>query len=357
VLARLLTTARIGIGLVLLPPICLLACIGWEESRIWTPLDIPVSFSEGRIRTASFEINVRTAYDIVLLFDRSWLLYPATCEGGICQPMGPLDATWSVSKNGRVALNEKTQVGLDHYDLGRFVAGRGHYAINLEVHGDVAILNSASPRLRVEVAGGEQNHSAAWLNSCVLFCWCLTPIGVFMLIRVVNANREQDETASILKHALRQAGWPIQAGSVATVRRKRCVPHRPLCLKSSTSSLILVTVLAAGGLFIWPLYFLSRPTPRGLPIRLLRSEYQPPSHGIQPVLIRIARNHDITVSGQAVSPEDFGSVLGREIAQRPPAWPLYIEGDPNLEWMDIVRVIDAVQADGRDVVLLKSGER
>jgi biopolymer transport protein ExbD len=219
-----------------------------------------------------------------------------------------------------------------------------------------------------KMAGNEHCYTVAWLNSAIFFCLFLTPLGGFMLIRAVNANRGENEAALTLKHALTQPGaqlgWRFRGGPVATLIGKRYRPrplsgiHGPLFLRSSSSSLILVTVLGACGLFIWPEYFLSHPTPHGLPIRLLRNEYlTQPITTIQPLLIQVRSDHGIAVNRQAVSPGNFDERLRRELALRSPNWPVYVEGDPNLQWMDIVRLIDAVQAHGRNVFLLKSGNR
>jgi hypothetical protein len=116
-----------------------------------------------------------------------------------------------------------------------------------------------------------------------------------------------------------------------------------------------VLVLELVGLFIWPFYFLSHPTPVGVRLRVLRREYvSQPSLGIQPLLIHIASDRRLQVNGRAVLAEDFVSAIRDELPLRPVSWPVYIEASPDLEWQYALRVVEAVQAFDRNVVLLKS---
>jgi uncharacterized protein (DUF779 family) len=45
-------------------------------------------------------------------------------------------------------------------------------------------------------------------------------------------------------------------------------------------------------------------------------------------------------------------MLETELSRRPPDWPVYVEGDVNLEWKDVVRAIDIVRGKGAQVALL-----
>jgi hypothetical protein len=51
----------------------------------------------------------------------------------------------------------------------------------------------------------------------------------------------------------------------------------------------------------------------------------------------------------------LGFKLGREIRKlttRPPTWPVYFEGDQDLEWQDAAKVIDLIRGSKAEVVLL-----
>jgi biopolymer transport protein ExbD len=360
VLARLLTTARIGIGLTLLPPICLLACIGWEESRIWTPLNIPVSFSEGRIRTVPFNINIATTYNVWLAFDRRSAVFHGPYEDYYLDWV--LDARWSASTKGRVVATETTRINADSRYLGNFTAGRGRYALDLEVKGGASVLNAGSPRLIIYLAGHEREDSSARITIAVLLCIFWIPIGVFTLIRAAITSREAKATAFLSTHSFTQAGGQGAPRSKnpfrITFSEKRYGPrpqtgaHGPLYPRLPTVSLFIVLILELIGMFFWSV---SHPTPVGLHIKLLRKEnLGQPSPGIQPLSIYVDRDHRLYVNGRAVAPDGLPSLLRTELPLRPPSWPVYVEGDPSLDWLWVVRVIDAVQAHGSNVVLQTS---
>lgn len=50
--------------------------------------------------------------------------------------------------------------------------------------------------------------------------------------------------------------------------------------------------------------------------------------------------------------EDFSALLKKELARLPPDWPVYVEGDPDLEWLQVAEVIDAVRGQQAEVILL-----
>ena len=60
--ARLPLTARIGLGLVLIGVCWFGYWSVWARTRIWVPLQMPISLSQGHIRTAEFKINLEGSY-------------------------------------------------------------------------------------------------------------------------------------------------------------------------------------------------------------------------------------------------------------------------------------------------------
>jgi biopolymer transport protein ExbD len=98
------------------------------------------------------------------------------------------------------------------------------------------------------------------------------------------------------------------------------------------------------------------PLPVGLKIRLREPEIE---HGRMPGLqpLRIYVGYDghqpiVTVDSQAVSWDDFATVLKRELWRRPPNWPVYLDGDRDMEWGNAVRAMDVINGFGAQVVLL-----
>jgi hypothetical protein len=98
--------------------------------------------------------------------------------------------------------------------------------------------------------------------------------------------------------------------------------------------------------------------PKGLRVHLLRlgitSQRNP---GIQPVLVQLESRGrrgrpSLYVDFQPVSWEDFGVVLQKELNQRPPNWPVYFQGDPDMEWDWAGKTIDAIRGLQAEVILL-----
>ncbi len=52
---------------------------------------------------------------------------------------------------------------------------------------------------------------------------------------------------------------------------------------------------------------------------------------------------------------DFDTFLRRELLRRPPDWPVYVEGDRELEFERVAKAIDVIRAAGIQVVLLTPG--
>jgi biopolymer transport protein ExbD len=256
---------------------------------------------------------------------------------------------------------ETTAINVESNYLGNFTVARGH-VLDLDVTGNGSALDLGSPRLIIYLAGHEQEDASARIHTALLLCFLGIPVGIFMLIRAVITNREERAAAFLRSNSFTQPGGlgsPTSKNPFRiTFSEKRYGPrqqtgaHGPLYPRLPTMSLILVSVLEVAGMASW---LVSPFTSRGLPIRLLRHGYvSQPSSRIQPLLIYVDRDHRLLLSGQVVPPGDFESVLRSELPLRPPAWPVYVEGDHNLEWLYVVRVIEAVQPYGRNVVLLKS---
>jgi biopolymer transport protein ExbD len=249
--------------------------------------------------------------------------------------------------------------------VGNFIAGWGSYVLDLEVKGDDSVLNAGSPRLIIDLAGHEHKESSARITIAVLLCIFWIPVGVFMLIRAAMTNREAKATAFLSTHSFTQPGGQGSPRSKnpfrITFSEKRYGPrphtgaHGPLYPRLPTTSLLIVLILEVTAIPYWSV---SRPIPVGLHIKLLRKEnLGQPSPGIQPLSIYVDRDHRVYVNGRTVAPDGLPSVLRTELPLRPPSWPVYVRGDPSLDWLWVVRVIDAVQAYEGNVVLLTSRDR
>lgn len=126
------------------------------------------------------------------------------------------------------------------------------------------------------------------------------------------------------------------------------------------SGLSYVPLIVASILFLLLTVFLTlgRATPIGLSVRLLRVGVEgPASPGAPPLIIKVesAGHHTpprLYINWQPVSREDFDSALGKELRIRPPDWPVYVEGDPELDWREVATIIDRVRGHHAEVILL-----
>ena len=90
-------------------------------------------------------------------------------------------------------------------------------------------------------------------------------------------------------------------------------------------------------------------TARGLRVRVLRPGIATVrSPGIQPILVRVEycrsdKRPILNVDWRPVAWEDFDIVLQKELIRRPPNWPVYLEGDPDMEWRWAVKTIDRIR--------------
>ena len=102
---------------------------------------------------------------------------------------------------------------------------------------------------------------------------------------------------------------------------------------------------------------MNHPEPMGLVVHLFRPERVAPRNaGIQPLLIRVESAGTgpahLYVDSRLVAWEDFDGVLRKEIRLRPLDWPVYLEGDPNMEWRWAVKAMDTVRGAHGEVTLL-----
>ena len=96
--------------------------------------------------------------------------------------------------------------------------------------------------------------------------------------------------------------------------------------------------------------------PHGLRLRVARV-MGPTTPGIQPLRIQVAldpasRRPVVYVGSELVAPENLEPRFKRELGLRPPDWPVYVAGDPALEWRSVAEIIDIAEGQQAEVVLL-----
>jgi hypothetical protein len=189
----------------------------WDATRIRTPLNEPVSLSQGHIRTPEFQINVPSAYQIEVEVNRGFDFWGVPCliGGDQCQGNpGVLAVSWSLSRGGRVIANGSSN-GSDRTvqgkaTLGRVVggfdAGKGSYVLDLDVLRDGSRLNGGAPRLVVLEAGYAHWTYNDIRSAIFLLFLLLTGPGTYLAIRPTLARGREKLAALARSCSITQPG-------------------------------------------------------------------------------------------------------------------------------------------------------
>ena len=358
---RLSVTFCIGLGLILIGAGWFGGWYWWASTRIWVPVEVPVSLAPGHVRTPEFAINVASTYLIEITLQRELDVKGRRCYPGYGCPFD-LSMSWALRKDGRVLARGR---GTDGSRIGKFRAGEGRYVLDVDVSQDGSHFNAAEPHLAVIVMG-DQPERVDWEGSRARAALLvLGAVGVLMIIRSAILSRQEKQASLIKAYALTQAGPQSPAFRRAAVSGSIRVIHpasegkyigdprpsraRPLSGLSSIA-LLLIEVL----LVLIITFLVLRPiTPKGIRIRLLRPGVSAqPSPGIQPLVVRVERDGRLYVNSELVPTERLDSLLRKELNRRPPDWPVYVEGDGDMDWGDVLDVIDRLRGLHAEVVLL-----
>jgi hypothetical protein len=222
--------------------------------------------------------------------------------------------------------------------------------LNLRIAHDGGRFNGRHPRLTIKQVGGMREAVA------VQGLWAFWG---FVLVAIAGASAA---FAGRLRYWNRSN--PILAPPRPAAREYlfgdfRSRVRRPLVGLSSTG--LITTVIF---LVIWlsnlVLYGMANPVPVivGLPVHLwpaLPAAAAGP--GIQPLVVRLRvnppeRRPALYLDAQPISWADLESVLRKELRLRPPTWPVYIDGDPNMEVGWAFTAIDIIRGLGGEATLL-----
>lgn len=179
------------------------------------------------------------------------------------------------------------------------------------------------------------------------------------MIILAEKQRRQDNFATLFKGSppaplgpAPQRFLPSARKTTAMSRRVKSSIERPFARLSQHSLILFLTFMV-----LWTIWATITPLARhGLRVHLIRPGVTAPrSPGIQPLLIRVVsdgHSAKLYVGSDPVAWEDLGALLKNELARRPPDWPVYVEGDPDLEWRRVAEAIYAVRGEQAEVILL-----
>ena len=344
----------------------------WASTRKWEPLDIPVSLAPGHIHTPEFEINTPSTYRIVFVARGGFGHQPGPSDPPEYQYCLPdLGTSWSLSNRGHVVAKSTGQTCGDW--LGGFEAGDGRYVLDVDISHDGSQFNSLNPRLAIfQVGGGEE----AGGTQVVVAFWgflVLTTLGTGTIICSALKRRHEALNSILRAWPLTQRGSPLPPTTETGERARGITTRRPITVEyflgdrrssvrhplTNLSSIALI----AGITLLWTLTGLfvlesGSLIPKGLPIRLLQRVSAQMTPGMQPLLVRVeiaaSGRPRLYVDDQPTGWDDFDVVIQKELSRRPPNWPVYVEGDPAMEWRWAVHTIDRIRGLNAEVILLTS---
>ncbi|MGO9095826.1 MAG: ExbD/TolR family protein [Bryobacteraceae bacterium] len=338
---------------------------------------MPVSLSQGHIRTPEFKINLESTYyfevEINPRFDP---------EGSPCFArrwcLSGLKTSWSLSNGERVIAHGKSEPG--DWILGSFDVEKGRYVLDLDVLQDGSDLNAGAPHLVVLEPGGSGRAKVdEAMGRAFLLFLLLEAAGIFLIIRGLWERRAEKRAAWARAWSLTQPGplpplpdaRPQATPAPARARpyswtidrnrhRKLWLPNVPAFSRLSWYSLLIVIAFELLVIPMWFIHGVTNPTPMGLVIHLVGTGIPTQSTPfMEPLVVHVEFGGRtgrplLYLNSQPVAWEDLGAVVQKELNRRPPHWPVYVEGDPDLMWGSVGHAIDIIRGANGEVVLLGS---
>ena len=330
----------IGLGLAILGTISFAAAARWIHTRIFVPVDIPVSLAAGHIRTGLFRINVEQGYSIWIDFDQSTYFNP------MCSSYSTLKTTWTLYRDGRVQTQWDAPVLQDGY-LEGFNATKGFYDLDVYVLADASCLNANRPRLRVVTSRDDDSFCAGvvlWAG--VIF----VVIGISLVGLDWRGGVFREPAQFLIVTSAPSVGQHFQWAQKLPLRRPiEGIPAFGLLagVMFAIFAILMMTVTAA---------FSYRS--RGLSVHLLKpgAVTAKPDAWTEPLIVLVrdvgpSQKPKLYLNSREVAWNDFANALKQELGSRR-EWTAYVEGDDNIPWADVASVVDIARGDGAKVFLV-----
>jgi biopolymer transport protein ExbD len=307
----------------------------WLNSRIFTPLDYPVSLESRQIKSPPFRINLRETYFVSLHLDDSaddW------SQDGRCNYKNVLGSEWQVyrlsSKPRELWANSDEMTRHYYYYLGGFTATSGQYELEWNLPASAACLDHRHPRLMVYTGATGYEEGVAFIQICLIFFGGTGAVLVLLAsARVVRIHFVTDGAPRMFPEMVLR--------NVLSIKK-----HAPLPL---------IHALPHWGLFcgavLWILIFIFMifsPLPsNGLFVSWRNRDAvvweKSPWPDTLEVYVRVPSR--FFVNGQEVERNDLHVKLIEQLSRRA-EWTVYFDADPDTLYMDDVYAIDTIQACG-----------
>lgn len=309
----------------------------WMATRTFTAVDMPVSLAPGHIRTGPFKINLRNFYTIEAeVPDYQFISWK-------CVSYRLYKFRWDLYRDGRII--ESQEAGYEEPYLGGFALEKGTYDLDVEILSDGSCLNPGHPKLKIYTARYEYEDYSTPCSWASALC---TIVGISLLIIVVVAKCHQVEAHPILTNAT-SFGQHFQWAQKLPLKQ----PFSGFRSFGIVAAFVYFVVLVP----VWVITSIRYP-PKGLPVHLLQpgSPRFRPDKWTEPIVVRIKDMGPTTlpqlyVNSVAVSWSDLQKTLTAELGRRP-EWVVYAQGDSNLDYAYVAKVIGIAEGLQAKVVLL-----
>jgi biopolymer transport protein ExbD len=333
------TLARVGLVAVLTAILLAWGTSYWIRTRTFEALDVPVTTSEGHLRTTEFRINLNESYSIFIDTDD----VPYTEEES-CSPRASLLWKWQVFRAEgwrRTTWKEWStsgdQLGQGPH-LGWIDAKPGTYVLDLQFLRGGDCLNARHPRLRVSTPSIQYEQNYILIQYACLF---LGGTGAMLVLRALwgwlPGDLAEKQALRIFPEMVVRNVFPLQ--------RHRAMP---LMKDFSNFGMIWGWLL----FLILAIHMMDGPSAsRGLRVDIGEqgAVVGQKSPWTQTLGVYVDGQDRFYVNGQLVPRKKLGSKLQEELGRRM-AWTVYFEADKDSMFMDATYAIDTIQGLGAKVV-------
>ena len=333
----------LGLGL-LLGGLGLIAGIQfWHVTRIFVPLDIPVSLSRGHIQTGEFLINRDAIYEVSIEFAASSGFGQGDCEQ-LSDAGRPLQTRWTAKRNGI----PDTQAGREHADgcyLGGLSAASGRYELDVEVLSDSGSLNALKPRLHIEAYWGAYLETEEIADYLSLWGAAFALVGASLLCLSSFSARKASPSVLLLQIvAPRGSPYPIRRRDLPLVPMSKILPLVGYAYAVFWSLLLVVHLM-------WFASFTRHWF--AIPARLIRPGViaANPDRRETGLLVYVDRNGLCYLNSKLVTREALPAALEYELARRGDR-SVYVEGDSDGQAGAVIAAMDIVRGVGGKVVMM-----
>lgn len=327
----------IGLGLAILGMASFVIVKRWIDTRIFVPVDIPVSLAAGHLRTGPFKINLKDEYQVRVktgwerYFDPNCLTY-----------MHLPKADWFLYKDGQLV---KKRIGSEPSDyLGSFDGENGTYELDLDIQSDSRCLDPGRPRLLVYTNKADYEDYA---NPILWAAGLSITLGASLVLLGVIACFTESHLSSIRISNSESVGQNFQWAQRLPLRRQFSSPPAFALLAAPVLVILIIIFMVV-----------LQPYPaRGLYVKVLKPGPLAATDPLSdPVVVQIldaglGMTPELYINSKPTSWNTFGDDLKNELKLRP-KWLVYIQADPNLPFADITSAIDVAKGLHADVVLL-----